>query len=98
MRLRGENPIYSRADYSAEWTVQATYKGVAAKSMLLLIITAISAYSIAINVGTDWSFGTMIGALVIAPIAAFIFVILAHRMRNWLLFIVFYTQYLKEHS
>jgi len=79
MRLRGENPIYSRADYSAEWTVQATYKGVAAKSMLLLIITAISAYSIAINVGTDWSFGTMIGALVIAPIAAFIFVILAHK-------------------
>lgn len=79
MRLRGENPIYKRADYSAEWTVQATYKGVAAKSMLLLIITAISAYSVAINIGTEWTFGMMIGALIIAPIAAFIFVILAHK-------------------
>lgn len=79
MRLRGENPIYKRANYSAEWTEQATYKGVATKTMLLLIITAISAYSVAINIGTSWSFGTMIGALILAPLAAFIFVILAHR-------------------
>jgi len=79
MKFRGENPVYSRADYSADWTEQATYKGVAAKTMLLLIITAISAYSIAINIGTEWTFGTLIGALVIAPITALIFVVLAHK-------------------
>ncbi len=86
MRLRGENPIYSRMDYSADWTEQATYKGVAAKTMLLLIVAAVSAYSVAINIGTDWSFTTMIGALIVAPIAAFVFVLLAHR-NNQLAFI-----------
>lgn len=79
MRLRGENPIYSRVDYSADWTEQATYKGVTAKTMLLLLITAISAYSVAINIGTSWSFGTMIGALIVSPLVAFIFVVLAHK-------------------
>lgn len=81
MRLRGENPIYSRVDYSAEWTEQATYKGVAAKTMLLLIITAISAYSVAINLDSmfDIGFAVMIGAMIISPIIAFVFVILAHK-------------------
>jgi uncharacterized YccA/Bax inhibitor family protein len=79
MRIRGENPVFKRMDYSTDWTDAATYKGVASKTMLLLFITAISAYSIAINIGTSWSFGTMIGALILAPLGAFIFVILAHR-------------------
>ena len=86
MRLRGENPIYSRMDYSADWTEQATYKGVTAKTMLLLIITTISAYSVALNFQEALSFPAMIGALIVAPIAAFVFVLLAHR-NNQLAFI-----------
>lgn len=79
MRFRGENPIYKRVDYSADWSDQATYRGVAGKTMLLLVIAAISAYSVAINLSSSLSFGTMIGALIVSPILAFIFVIMAHR-------------------
>ena len=79
MRFRGENPVYSRVNYTADWTESATYRGVASKTMLLLVIAAISAYSVALNFGDSLSFGSLIGALIVAPLGALVFVVLAHR-------------------
>ena len=79
MRFRGQNTVYSRADYGGYSDVSATYAGVAGKTTLLLVIIA----SIAMYFGTSLDFdanptGMIITALV-SPIIAFIMVILVHR-------------------
>jgi len=79
MKFRSENPIYSRVNYSAEYGEEATYTGVALKTALLLLITAGVAFNFMFNVAIDLSFGLIISAMVIAPISAFIMVILAHK-------------------
>ena len=92
MRFRGENPVYSRVDYgSAEYTDSATYKGVASKTILLLLIASFVAYYFAMNNALDLSLGTMIAYLVVAPITAFIMIILAHKNTQmaWLFSILY---------
>jgi uncharacterized YccA/Bax inhibitor family protein len=79
MRFRGENPIYSRASYNADYSDQATYKGVFTKTALLLLVTAIVAYGMALNVSLEISFYQLIIGLFVSPILAIIFVIMAHR-------------------
>ncbi len=79
MRFRGENPVYSRTDYSGYSEVSATYTGVTVKTAFLLSIIA----SIALYFGSSLDFETsnmgMIVTALISPIVAIVMVVLAHR-------------------
>ena len=79
MRFRGENPVYSRADYVEYSGAEATYSGVTVKTAFLLAIIA----SIALYFGSSLDFETtstgMIVTAIISPIVAIIMVVLAHR-------------------
>jgi uncharacterized YccA/Bax inhibitor family protein len=81
MRFRGANPVYSRAQYDRAYSDAdtASYSGVAAKTSILLgIITVIALYmSVRLDFATS---GTLIiTGMIIAPIIAFIMVIVTHR-------------------
>jgi uncharacterized YccA/Bax inhibitor family protein len=79
MRFRGQNPVYSRAEYGGYSEVSATYAGVTLKTAFLLTIIA----SIALYFGSSLDFETNITGMIItalvSPIVALIMVILAHR-------------------
>lgn len=84
MRVRGNNPIYGRYNErysnveSSDYT--ATYGGVMRKTILLLMLTGLVAYYIGTTV--TLTTGSLIGMLLIAPLFAWIMVILAHRNLN----------------
>lgn len=79
MRFRGQNPVYSRVEYSADSGLSATYSGVTVKTAFLLVIIA----SIALYFGSSLDFETNITGMIItalvSPIVALVMVILAHR-------------------
>ena len=91
MRFRGQNPVYSRAEYHEGSVSSATYGGVALKTGFLLGIIAV----IALYFGSSLDFdGFPIGMLVtvfISPIVAIIMVILAHKRVEvaWLFSIIY---------
>lgn len=79
MRIRGENPVYKRVQYDLDQTDAASYKGVAIKTALMLLITAFIALYIAKETAETFNGIQLLSALIGAPILAYIMVILAHR-------------------
>lgn len=79
MRFRGQNPVYSRAQYSDSSEYSATYGGVVLKSGFLLSIIAV----IALYFGSILDFSVnpvgMIFTVILSPIVAIIMLVLAHR-------------------
>jgi uncharacterized YccA/Bax inhibitor family protein len=77
MRFRGANPVFSRVRYETDYSNQASYFGIALKSMILLFVIMASAASIMFRV-ESLSGISMLGLLIIAPIIGFIMVLLVH--------------------
>lgn len=80
MRFRSSNPVYKYGDYSVGNEYSATYSGVSSKIAILLGITAL----VAIYTGgtlsvTSSNMSTFIVGAIVAPIIAFISVIVVHR-------------------
>jgi len=79
MRFRGQNPVYSRTQYSDSSELSATYSGVVLKAGFLLSIIAV----IALYFGSILDFsvnpGGMIFTVIFAPIVAIIMLVLAHK-------------------
>lgn len=81
MRFRGANPVYRNAQYDRAYSDldAASYSGVAAKTAILLgIITVIALYMSA-RLDFAASSTLIITGMIIAPIIAFIMVIVTHR-------------------
>ena len=83
MRFRGENPVYSRVEYRADLSDSATYKGVASKTLLMLLITTLIAiYTMTSTNFDNLSFTSILGPLIVAPILGYIMVIMAHKQEH----------------
>ncbi|MBU1020479.1 MAG: Bax inhibitor-1/YccA family protein [Firmicutes bacterium] len=94
MRFRGSNPVYSRmGDFSGSSDVSASYGGVAAKTGILLAITAVVALYFGSTLDLEVSFMTVITTIIISPIVAIIMVILAHKNTEmaWIYSLVYAT-------
>lgn len=80
MRFRGQNPVYSRAQYSDYSEDAATYSGVVLKSgFLLSVIVVFALYFGSILDFTVNPVGMIVTAI-LSPIVAIIMLILAHRI------------------
>lgn len=82
MRFRGENPVYKYADFSQSYddTASATYGGVTTKTSLLLGIVAIVALYMSYKLQVTGFTTSILVGLIFAPFAAFIAVIVTHRV------------------
>lgn len=94
MRFRGSNPVYSRmGDFSGSSDVSASYSGVAAKTGILLGITALVALYFGSTLDVQVNMMTVITTIIVAPIVAIIMVILAHKNTEmaWIYSLVYAT-------
>lgn len=94
MRFRSSNPVFKRiGEFDNSDGISATYSGVAAKTGILLIITALVALYFGSTLDVEVNLMTVITTIIVAPIIAIISVMLAHKNTEmaWIYSLVYAT-------